>query len=108
MKRDLGQEAGLMEGEGMEQNFPFLEFPPLPPQAPHFSGLYQYWGEEYCHPRPHWNLWELVPEPGVPHFLLLLYDTEVWDLAGNSIPVSLEGGFSITRHNAMGVTLPQS
>ena len=108
MKRDLGQEAGLMEEKARNRtSHPWIPSHCLP-RTPHFPGLYQYCGRGVLPPGPHWNLWELVPEPGVPHFLLLLYDPEVWDLAGNSIPVSLEEASQHLSAMLWGWLSPQS
>lgn len=86
---------------------PILEFPPTAsPRLLTSQGCTNTGEKEYCHP-PSLEPVGTRPWTRGPHFLLLLYDTEVWDLAGNSIPVSLEEA-SASEHNAMGWLSPQS
>lgn len=103
-----GQGRGSDGGEGMEQNFPFLNSHCLPWTPPYFSGLYQYWGRAGLPPGPHRGLWELLPVPRVPHFLLLLYDPEIWGLAGKGTPVSLEESSQHLSAMLWGCLSPQS
>ena len=103
----LGRGSG--GGEGMEQNFPFLNSLPLPPlDSSLLLRAVPIPGESRITAGPHRGLWELLLEPRVPHFLLLLYDPEIWGLAGKGPPVSLEESSQPLSAMLWGCLSPQS
>ena len=109
MKRDLGREEGLMEEKAWNRtSHSWIPSHCLPWTPPYFSGLYQYRGRAGLPPVPTGGLWELLPEPRVPHFLLLLYNPEIWGLAGKGPPVSLEESSQPLSTMLWGCLSPQS